>query len=778
MISRKIMLCGVLSLVLGNALCMSPDADSGVLGKFRNLRISSLKTSVEDQKLYDNLAPTLAIMKMFLKDDFKPLPEGLKDNVRAFFSSGKFTPRNDGQQKIILDEELTDILCNLIAQEQKEALNGNVTLYHGMKGSNLFVYKYFARLFSHLTGQDLGDVVLRGDHLYAENPKTGRLFETLRELKDSYEFKNDYDRGLDVSALQCNIALSVGPRASLSTASSVGFFCNSSSAMDCRVSQLIVPALMLQGMSIADARESAAKAEDFFNKYFSDLGGSLLAISLPVENADKLAKHIWMGGEEYDHVVTSEVYSNYKQFLGSYDSRYVGYDLIEIMKLIKSINENMSNEEVFEKFKGSCFSWNVDKNKLAEQLKHFSSLRSSDRSSVSYLLENLKNSLNKDLSKEDVYFLTNEMHLYLHPEMKAKIFGTFRHPLLKEEAKSLDKKIDELAASHAELIINSKNKPVEGSFVVPRKVVPNESMSYRIDLLPIFIERGRLTEAKQIIDEHPDFLENVEIARLVLSNTLKALYDNYDEVLEFIETNCGINKLLSKIPEDELYPFLHMFSRKNTNKAIGKLLKSSEIKDDRVLSDLISGFLRSHVEPVLSLTSIFEGKQLSQQVIEKVLSRIKFGEGSVDVKFFKMNEFSFDPNEKEGRKHLEELLKIREENPRHFYFVEEVLNSYGVNKENYPQLAEFLDNSDNKYNCEEKDKLRSYLKSEEVDKEEKKSRVRQLPQWDQFSKIEHWLDYGDKNQRSLGEELSKEVEYPGMSMTIFDAREMYKKYVL
>ena len=150
----------------------------------------------------------------------------------------------------------------------------------------------------------------------------------------------------------------------------------------------------------------------------------------------------------------------------------------------------------------------------------------------------------------------------------------------------------------------------------------------------------------------------------------------------------------------------------------------------------------------------------------------------MDVKFFKMNEFSFDPNEKEGREHLEELLKIREENPRHSCFVEEVLNSYGVNKENYPQLAEFLDNSDNEYNCEEKDKLRSYLKSEEVDKEEKKSRVRQLPQWDQFSKIEHWLDYGDKNQRSLGEELSKEVEYPGMSMTIFDAREMYKKYVL
>lgn len=492
-----------------------------------------------------------------------------------------------------------------------------------------------------------------------------------------------------------------------------------------------------------------------------------------------------MGGEEYDPVVTSEVYSSYKQSLGSYDKGYVGYELIRMMKLIKSINNNMSNEEIFEKLKDSYFSWDVDKNKLAEQLKHFSSLRSSDRSFVSYLLENLKNSLDKDLSEEDVYFLTNEMYLYLHPEMKAKIFGTFRHPLSEEDAKSLDQEIDGLAAYHAKLIIDSKNEPVKGSFVIPRKErkkekkeVSNGATSYRIDLLPIFIERGRITEAEQIIEQHPDFLENVEIARLVLSSTLKALYDNYDEVLKFIKTNCDINTLLSKIPEDELYPFLHMFSRKNTNVAIGKLLKSSEIKNDRVLSDLISGFLGSgYIAPDLSLTSIFEGKQLSQQVIEKVLSRIKFGEGGVDVEFFKKNEFSFDPNEKEGREHLEELLKIREENPRHFFFVKNILHSYGINKENYPQLFEFLSDSGYEYNCEEVGNLRSYLESDEVDREDKKSLFRQLTHWDQFSQIKSWLDYGDKSQQSLSEELSKEIKYPGTSMTIFDAREVYKKYV-
>jgi len=41
-----------------------------------------------------------------------------------------------------------------------------------------------------------------------------------------------------------------------------------------------------------------------------------------------------------------------------------------------------------------------------------------------------------------------------------------------------------------------------------------------------------------------------------------------------------------------------------------------------------------------------------------------------------------------------------------------------------------------------------------------------------------WLDYGDKSQRILGEELSREINYPGSSMTIFEVREMYKKYVL
>ena len=782
MVLKKALYCSVLALVLGNALCVSPEVTSEMSGKVRNLQISSPKISTEDQKLYKNLAPTLAIIKMFLKDDFKPLPEGLRDDVKTFFGKDEFTPNGlscGGAQDIILDDELTDILCDLIEREQRESLKGNVTLYHGMTGSNLFVYKYFARLFSHLTGQDLGDCVLRGDHLYAKNPKTGKLFNTLQELRNFINAEHDYVRGMDISTLHCNIALSVGPGTSLSTASAVGFLCNSFSAFDYGISQLIVPALMFQGMPIVDAKKCTKEVENLFNKDFSNLGGGLLAISLSVEDINKLALHVRMGGEEYDPVMYSALYAIYDQFFMFFSDHDRNHTLCELMKIIKSISEDTSINEIEKKI-DEAYLWIDDdkKESLAKQLKHFSGLRSSEHSSISYLLENLKNSLNKDLLREDVCNLTNEISLYLHPEMKATIFGTFCHPLPEKEAKSLDEEIDKLAASHANSIIKGNAKPADGAFVIPRKMAPNESLSYRIDLLPVFIERGMVSEAKQIINQYPDFLKNVDIARLVLSSVLKALYDGYDEVLEFIETNCGINNLLSEIPDDELYPFLHMFARKNANTAIGKLLKSSKIENDRILADLISGFLSSgYSEPDLSLTSVLEKKRLSQRVMEKVLSRVKFGgyDAQEVVEFFMKNGFSFNPKEKEGKGHLEKWLKICEENPKLSSSVRNILDFYGLDKEDYPQLSKFLDYE---YNYEEEMKLMFYLESDEVDKEDKKSRIKELTPWDQFYKVTDWLDYRDKNYRSLGEELSREINYPGSAMTIFEAREMFKKYVL
>ena len=717
MIFKKVLCCCVLPLILGDALCVNPKMTSEISEKVRNLQISSPKISTEDQKLYKNLAPTLAIMKMFLKDDFKPLPEGLRDNVKAFFSSDRFTPYAGGRQEIILDRELTDILCDLIKREQKEALKGNVTLYHGMTGSNLFVYKYFARLFSHLTGQDLGDVVLRGDHLYAKNPKTRNLFETLQELKDSCEFKHDYDRGLDVSKLQCNIALSVGPGTSLSTASSVGLFCNSYSVTEYSVSRLITPALMIQGMSIADARKSAAKAKDLFNKYFSDLGGSLLAISLPIEEADRLAKHIWMGGEEYDPVMYLKLVSMCNEFFKNSSDSGRDDNARGLFGIIESIDENTSIDEIIEKIDEAYLGiYGEQKELLAGRLRDLVALPKDDNpSSVSYLLENLRNSLDKDLSKDEVCGLTNEMYLYLYPKMKADIFDTFRHPLPKEDIELLDSEIDRLAASHAKSIINSEAKPVDGSFVIPRKIAPNESASYRIGLLPIFIERGILSDAEQIIDQHPDFLENVEIARLVLSSTLNALWNNFDEVTEFIEKHCGVNKLLSKIPADELYPFIHMFIKKEGSRlvAVGKLLKFLDNTglDDRVFADLISAFFcEYYYQSDLSLDLVLGEKKISQNVMENVLSRMKFMRYIPDgaIELFLEKGFSFNPNEDEGKEHLDELLKIYEENSRGLSnnVIQSILDFYKLNKDDYPQLSKFLDYE---YNYEEEMSLESYL---------------------------------------------------------------------
>ena len=231
------------------------------------------------QNLYDELAPTLKIMKMFLKKKFLPLPGGLRDNVQAFFGSRKFTPPKNsmGDQYFELDDELTNILCELIEKEQHEMTKGYVTFWHGCTGDMLFMYKYYAHLFSRLMGDNLGEYVLRGDHLYARNPggKTG-LFNSIHELRDTYhvgegdEVVGDYGQYINVSSLHANIALSVGPSTSRSTASSVGFMCNSFNAKKEKLIDIISTTLLLQGMSLAEANAGANQVQELFQKYFPD----------------------------------------------------------------------------------------------------------------------------------------------------------------------------------------------------------------------------------------------------------------------------------------------------------------------------------------------------------------------------------------------------------------------------------------------------------------------------------------------------------------------------
>jgi hypothetical protein len=460
------------------------------------------------------------------------------------------------------------------------------------------------------------------------------------------------------------------------------------------------------------------------------------------------------------------------------------------MKIIKSISEDTSINEIEKKIDDASLQVDSEKKAtLAKRLKGFLSLSNSEGSSISYLLETLKNALNKDLLREDVCNLTNEISLYLHPEMKAEIFGTFRHPLSEKEAKSLNEGIAKLAASHAELIINRKENPVDGAFAIPRKILPNESMSYRIDLLPIFIERGMLTEAKQIINQYPDFLEDIKITRLSFLSILKALSGRYSEITEFIREDDLINKWLLKIPENELYPLLREFADGYGGYAISELLKFSKIEnlDDRVLTDLISGFLSSGDTPDFSLNSVLEKKQLSHQVMEKVLSRLRFGgyfKVEDVVKLFISNGFSFNPNEREGKEHLDELSEIIKENFRlsSYGAGQYILDSYGLNKEDCPQLAKFLDGFHSGYDYnkenEKRQELMSYLESDEVDKEDKKSRVKELSPLKQLDVIYDLLSFEKEKMKSLGEELSKEINYPGSSITVFDACEMVKKYTL
>ena len=102
---KKVICCSVLSFVLGNASCMNLDPAQGDTQKVSFSDIKDLqkesfgKEQAAYQELFKDLAPTLAIMKIFLKDNFKPLTgdeagikNNLKDNIIAFFGTSEFTP--------------------------------------------------------------------------------------------------------------------------------------------------------------------------------------------------------------------------------------------------------------------------------------------------------------------------------------------------------------------------------------------------------------------------------------------------------------------------------------------------------------------------------------------------------------------------------------------------------------------------------------------------------------------------------------------------------------
>lgn len=553
MILKRVIFSSILSTVAlcTNVLCMNNSAHDELTSgnnlprPFAEKCTESISTVVreEDPKLFRELAPTLALMKMLLRENFKPLPEGLRDNVVEFFSSPEFTPHNCmGDQEIILDDNLTNILCRLILLEQKESLNGNVVLWHGLPGEALFTYKYYAYLFSRLTGQDVGSFILRGDHFYAKNPKTGEIFKTLHEVREAY-------------GIQKIIALSVGPNVSRSTASSVGFFCNSFCGGEFSIFDVVCSTLLFQGMSLIEAKRSAKQVEGLFKKIFlvdHEKNGGILGISLPRNVVDDLALHVQMGGREYDPFVRMVI----KGIKAIFGKKSLERHIIESsLSAIYSHKKGASVDEIISEIE-KIFWTSLPEEKsheLKKLLESYLSSRSQKDSSITNLLENIQMALSQNLTNDEICDLTNEIALYLNPEIRQKVFGTFRHPLNPEQEALFDAELRALVDSHVALIAASKTKPFENAFLIKRSKEMEESADarYQIEAVPFLIERNLITEAQKAIKQYPNFEQNEEIIRLLVGRTLFSFRRGFNEVLETVEKIFG-KAIFSFIHPDHL----------------------------------------------------------------------------------------------------------------------------------------------------------------------------------------------------------------------------------
>lgn len=129
----------------------------------------------------------------------------------------------------------------------------------------------------------------------------------MAEVRDVYgvgDEVQDYGQDINIAILHCNIALSVGPATSNSTASSLGFFCNSFSVKNyISIEDLIVETLLYQGMPIDDAKKCGSEAEDLFKRYYlkeHEKNGGLLSISVSKEKIDDVACHVRPDGRLYN----------------------------------------------------------------------------------------------------------------------------------------------------------------------------------------------------------------------------------------------------------------------------------------------------------------------------------------------------------------------------------------------------------------------------------------------------------------------------------------------
>ncbi len=668
MILKNILCCSVLSLIACNALCFEPveqeTSDVSVVTACAPI-LSATLLSEDDPKFFENPCPSLMLIKMCFEAnglEFKPLPEGLNDDITMFFT--KFNPGNYfpmGEQNVVLDEQLITTLHSSIVNEQREWLKGRVTFYHGCDGKVLFLYMYYAKLFGYLTGKDLGEFLPRGDHLYARNSATGEICSTIQEVSKG---KSDYKRGMEIITLHCNAGLSVGPGTSLTTASAVGFLCNAFNAHNFKAEKLLEQTLILQGMSQEQALKYAKEFQSLLKKYFPDdsSNGGLIAISLPVKEVDKFALHVCVGGTEYDPRI-AEIYNKVTEGWASFS------ELGTLCDMVKDINESTPIDAISTKIKS--FFWcrcdEAQAKQLAEELLQYRRECSKDHASISKLLDTMaKASVRGRLNMEEVCSLTNEIILYLHPELHkfATISGVFRHPF--EKPSELTAEIDELAYNHA--LELQKLKPIERAFFFPRALPGAEEYSNLGDVVRLLIARGEFEIAKKLVKENSEFKFN---SKLLLGGMLQAMNKGYgvtEEIIKEFIPNCSENAqemilMASHYPEGleqgQHYRKLFQYFRQQDldDEAFFRLISLFPHKYlQEAKEDLLETAVKQRVEQ--------KGETVKTTIAQRMLQEMNpFRMASKTIIFLMNLGCSFNPKDTEGARNLKQWLEICKRNP-------------------------------------------------------------------------------------------------------------------
>lgn len=627
-----------------------------------------------------DLGPTLSITKMFLKEKFTGDP---KKDIPAFWGSKEFTTQENmgGDQQIEYSEQLGLNIQNLIKREQDELKKGNVVLYHGLSGNYLYAYKYFADFFSRLTGIPQGDFLLRGNHLYARNPKTNEFFKNLAEVRNVYgvgDEVHDYGQDINIAILHCNIALSVGPATSNSTASSLGFFCNSFSVKDdISIEDLIVETLLYQGMPIDDAKKCGSEAEDLFKRYYlkeHEKNGGLLSISVPKEKIDDVACHVRPGGELYDPDL-GVFCDTISDIIGCNEANR--RDLHFLLKE-RSGSAITESDQYF--FLTSTLT-EEKKNELKMEIKHYVTALEcypiEKRASINYLLKALKRTVNKYLSKQGVCDLTCEIALYLDPLTHFDIQGIFQYPLSKDDQESFEVEYKKMLDKHMERLKENRYKPVEGSFLTKNsEIYTVKNDSYSLDLIQFFIAHGQRDKMEHLLAQYPNFYNDERVLNCVISGVINGARENF-----FYDNLISDNSIFNYIPEKELEVIMNFLNYVNSA-ATQKLVQLTEIKNlsTNRLAILFQQFYFLEQVMEVSMTrqfsfpkelkEVLKSRQYSSETMENMLFSKNFllyfnrqhaFEIFFRLKIFMDNEISFNPDTLLGKKYLNKLLQLCKE---------------------------------------------------------------------------------------------------------------------